>query len=74
MAAAGFSFGTFDHPDKSGRAIRSDHAERLAATAFDRWRASLARLWRDNGADPVRFPMNHAEAKARGLALAGTAG
>ncbi|MCA8928867.1 MAG: LLM class flavin-dependent oxidoreductase [Alphaproteobacteria bacterium] len=47
-------------------------AERLAAPAFDQWRASLAKLWRDNGADPVRFPRDYAEAKARGLAIAGT--
>jgi len=46
-------------------------AERLAAPAYDRWRASLAKLWRDNGADPIRFPKDYGEAKARGLALAG---
>lgn len=46
-------------------------AERLAASAFGRWRASLAKLWRDNGADPVRFPKDYGEAKARGLAIAG---
>ena len=47
-------------------------AERLAAPAFERWRASLAKLWRDNGADPVRFPKDYAEAKQRRLAIAGT--
>ncbi len=46
-------------------------AERLAAPAFARWRANLAKLWRDNGADPIRFPKDFAEAKARGLAIAG---
>lgn len=46
-------------------------AERAAAPAFERWRASLAKLWRDNGADPVRFPKDYEEAKARGLAFAG---
>lgn len=46
-------------------------AERLAGPAFDRWRANLAKLWRDNGADPIRFPKDYDEAKARGLALAG---
>jgi alkanesulfonate monooxygenase SsuD/methylene tetrahydromethanopterin reductase-like flavin-dependent oxidoreductase (luciferase family) len=47
-------------------------AEQLAAPAFERWRASLAKLWRDNGADPIRFPKDFGEAKARGLAIAGT--
>lgn len=47
-------------------------AERLAAPAFDQWRASLAKLWRDNGADPIRFPKDYAEAKARGLTLVGS--
>ncbi len=50
----------------------ADEAERLAASGFDRWRASLAKLWRDNGADPFRFPKDYAEAKARRVALAGT--
>lgn len=49
-------------------------AERLAAPAFDQWRASLAKLWRDNGADPIRFPKDYAEAKARGLTLVGSPG
>jgi len=49
-----------------------DEAERLAAPAFERWRVSLAKLWRDNGADPIRFPRDYAEAKARRLAIAGT--
>jgi alkanesulfonate monooxygenase SsuD/methylene tetrahydromethanopterin reductase-like flavin-dependent oxidoreductase (luciferase family) len=50
----------------------AEEAERLAAPGYDRWRASLAKLWLDNGADPVRFPKNFAEAKERGFALAGT--
>ncbi|MGZ0189283.1 MAG: LLM class flavin-dependent oxidoreductase [Alphaproteobacteria bacterium] len=47
-------------------------AERLMAPAFAYWRTSLAKLWRDNGADPIRFPKDFEEAKARGLAIAGT--
>jgi alkanesulfonate monooxygenase SsuD/methylene tetrahydromethanopterin reductase-like flavin-dependent oxidoreductase (luciferase family) len=33
---------------------------------------SLAKLWRDNGADPIWLPKDFEEAKARGLAIAGT--
>lgn len=47
-------------------------AERLMAPAFARWRANLAKLWRDNGADPIRFPQDYEAARARGLAFAGT--
>ena len=39
---------------------------------YAQWRASLAKLWRDNGADPFRFPKDFEDAKARGLAIAGT--
>lgn len=48
-------------------------AERLAECGYARWRASLAKLWRDNGADPFRFPKDFEEAKARGVAIAGPA-
>jgi alkanesulfonate monooxygenase SsuD/methylene tetrahydromethanopterin reductase-like flavin-dependent oxidoreductase (luciferase family) len=47
-------------------------AERLAVPAYAQWRASLAKLWRDNGAEPFRFPTDFAEARAKGLAFAGT--
>jgi alkanesulfonate monooxygenase SsuD/methylene tetrahydromethanopterin reductase-like flavin-dependent oxidoreductase (luciferase family) len=47
-------------------------AERLAGPAYDQWRASIAKLWRDNGADPIRFPKDFAEAQRRGFAIAGT--
>jgi alkanesulfonate monooxygenase SsuD/methylene tetrahydromethanopterin reductase-like flavin-dependent oxidoreductase (luciferase family) len=50
----------------------SAEAERIAAPAFNQWRASLAKLWRDNGADPIRFPQDYEEAKARGLTLVGS--
>ena len=49
-----------------------DEAERLITTAFAYWRASLAKLWRDNGADLIRFPKDFDEAKVRGLAIGGT--
>jgi alkanesulfonate monooxygenase SsuD/methylene tetrahydromethanopterin reductase-like flavin-dependent oxidoreductase (luciferase family) len=47
-------------------------AERLMEPGYAQWRASLAKLWRDNGADPIRFPKDYWEAKERGLAIAGT--
>ena len=50
----------------------SAEAERIAEPAFNQWRTSLAKLWRDNGADPIRFPKDYAEAKARRLTLAGS--
>ena len=50
----------------------TEEAERLMEPGYAQWRASLAKLWRDNGADPIRFPRNYAEAKERGLAIAGT--
>ena len=46
-------------------------AERIAALAFNQWRSSLAKLWRDNGTDLTRFPKDYEEAKARGLTLEG---
>jgi alkanesulfonate monooxygenase SsuD/methylene tetrahydromethanopterin reductase-like flavin-dependent oxidoreductase (luciferase family) len=49
-----------------------EEAERLMEPGYAQWRASLAKLWRDNGADPIRFPKDFAEARARGLAIAGT--
>jgi alkanesulfonate monooxygenase SsuD/methylene tetrahydromethanopterin reductase-like flavin-dependent oxidoreductase (luciferase family) len=50
-----------------------EQAERLMEPGYAQWRASLAKLWRDNGADPIRFPKDYWEAKERGLAIAGTA-
>ena len=50
----------------------SAEAERIAEPAFNQWRTSLAKLWRDNGADPIRFPKDYTEAKARGLTLVGS--
>ena len=51
----------------------TEEAERLMEPGYARWRASLAKLWRDNGADPIRFPKDYWEAKERGIAIAGTA-
>lgn len=47
-------------------------AERLMESGYAQWRASLAKLWLDNGADPIRFPKDYGEARERGLAIAGT--
>jgi alkanesulfonate monooxygenase SsuD/methylene tetrahydromethanopterin reductase-like flavin-dependent oxidoreductase (luciferase family) len=47
-------------------------ADAIAAPNYLAWFDNLARLWRDFGAEPVRFAKTYAEAKARGVAIAGT--
>ena len=47
-------------------------AEALARPNYLAWYDNLARLWRDFGAEPVRFAKSFAEAKARGVAIAGS--
>jgi alkanesulfonate monooxygenase SsuD/methylene tetrahydromethanopterin reductase-like flavin-dependent oxidoreductase (luciferase family) len=47
-------------------------AEALARPSYAVWYANLTKLWRDFGAIPFRFARDFDEARARGVAIAGT--
>jgi len=47
-------------------------AEAIARPAYAAWYANLTKLWRDFGALPIRFARDFDEARARGIAVAGT--
>lgn len=53
-------------------AASDGEAEALARPNYLAWHDNLARLWRDFGAEPLRFAKSFDEAKARGVAIAGT--
>jgi alkanesulfonate monooxygenase SsuD/methylene tetrahydromethanopterin reductase-like flavin-dependent oxidoreductase (luciferase family) len=46
--------------------------EAIARPAYAAWYANLTKLWRDFGALPIRFARDFDEARARGIAVAGT--
>jgi alkanesulfonate monooxygenase SsuD/methylene tetrahydromethanopterin reductase-like flavin-dependent oxidoreductase (luciferase family) len=48
-------------------------AEAIARPNYAAWYANLTKLWRDFGALPIRFARDFDEARARGVAVAGTA-
>ena len=47
-------------------------AEKRGRPAFDSWFASFARLWRDFGANPTRYPDNFDEARRIGVITVGS--
>lgn len=47
-------------------------AERTAARAQQQWFASFAKVWRDFGANPMRYPQSFEEFRAMGLIVCGT--
>lgn len=47
-------------------------ANARAQPAYEMWYASLSKLWRDNGAEPVNFAKTYDDAVSRGAVVAGS--
>lgn len=50
----------------------TEEAERIAARAQQAWYASFAKVWRDYGANPLRYPADFEGFRKTGLILCGT--
>lgn len=50
----------------------ADEAERIAARAQQEWYGSFAKVWRDYGANPLRYPAEFVGFRDMGLILCGT--
>ena len=59
-------------PALGGSGAASSWAAKRRAPAFDSWFASFARLWRDFGANPTRYPDNFDEARRIGVITVGS--
>lgn len=47
-------------------------AERIAKPAWDSWFANFAKLWRDFGSNPIRYPVDFAAARKADVVIVGT--